>query len=181
MRGALLDLCKTEFEYFADVDIILRTSFHPRGLLRLGELLALGRLNLSTRLQIALCANNYAGDFVFTTEVDDFIIHDLDHVKRSSRVDGIYKDVAMYTDGVFRVENGIFILTSGVDDVTIVLYALVDDSFGEGALDGGVVRLYEVVFYELYDEGGLSNRARTENGDLSLLHGGGHYDGERVK
>lgn len=80
----------------------------------------------------------------------------------------------MYTDGVFRVENGIFILkesmldrarsasrrwtdlTSGVDDVTIVLYALVDDSFGEGALDGGVVRLYEVVFYELYDEGGLS-------------------------
>lgn len=49
-------------------------------------------------------------------------------------------------------------LTSGVDDVTVVFYAFVDDGFREGALDGGVVRVYEVVFYELYDERGLSWR-----------------------
>lgn len=59
-------------------------------------------------------------------------------------------------------------LTSGVDDVTIVFYALVEDSFREGALDGGVVRLYEVIFYELYDEGGLSCIREEE---LSGRHG----------
>ena len=33
------------------------------------------------RLQIALCTDNDTGNFVFTTEVDDFIINDLDHVE----------------------------------------------------------------------------------------------------
>lgn len=43
-------------------------------------------------------------------------------------------------------------LTGGVDDVTLVVYALVVDGLCEDALDGGIVGLDEVVLDELYDK-----------------------------
>ena len=43
-------------------------------------------------------------------------------------------------------------LTSGVDDVTVVVDALVVDGLCEDALDGGIVGLDEVVLDELYDK-----------------------------
>lgn len=79
----------------------------------------------------------------------------------------------MYADGVLGIENRVFVLmveildvgqldptnvthlTSGVDDVTIVFNALVDDAFGKGTLNGWIVSFYEVIFYELDNKGGF--------------------------
>lgn len=79
----------------------------------------------------------------------------------------------MYADSVLGIENRVFVLTverldvgqpdpadvthltSGVDDVTIIFNALVDDAFGKGALDGRIVSFYEVVFYELDNKRGF--------------------------
>lgn len=44
-------------------------------------------------------------------------------------------------------------LTSGVNDVTVVFHALVNDALGKSALDGWIVSVYEVIFYELDDKG----------------------------
>lgn len=46
-------------------------------------------------------------------------------------------------------------LASGVNDVTFILDALVDDALGKGALDCRIVGFYEVVFYKLDDKGGF--------------------------
>lgn len=40
-------------------------------------------------------------------------------------------------------------LTSGVNDVTIIFDALVDNALGKGTLNGRVVSFYEVIFYKL--------------------------------
>lgn len=79
----------------------------------------------------------------------------------------------MYADGVLGIENRVFVLmaerldigqpdpanvtdlTSGVDDVTIVFDALVNDAFGKGTLNGWIVSFYEVVFYKLDNKGGF--------------------------
>lgn len=73
----------------------------------------------------------------------------------------------MYADSVLGIENRVFVLvtvrlyvrkrdprkatnlTSGVNDVTIIFDALVDDAFGEGTLDCWIVSFYKVIFYKL--------------------------------
>jgi hypothetical protein len=44
-------------------------------------------------------------------------------------------------------------LAGGVYDVTIEFDAFVVDTFGEGAFDGWIVRVHEMVFDELDDQG----------------------------
>jgi hypothetical protein len=44
-------------------------------------------------------------------------------------------------------------LTGGVDDVALILCALVVNVLGEGAFDGGVIGLDKVVVNELDDQG----------------------------
>lgn len=79
----------------------------------------------------------------------------------------------MYADGVLGVKNRVFVLTekgldgwqgdtrtitdltSGVDDVTIIFNALVDNAFGKGAFDGWIVSFHKVVFYELDNKRGF--------------------------
>ena len=46
------------------------------------------------------------------TKVYNLIVHDLDHVERIPRGDGVYEDVAVNTDGVLRVERGVLVLDS---------------------------------------------------------------------
>ena len=59
-------------------------------------------------------------------------------------------------------------MTGGVDDVTVVVDALVVDGLVEDTLDGGIVGLDEVVLDELNDERGLPCR-----GDATGTEGGG--------
>lgn len=47
-------------------------------------------------------------------------------------------------------------LPGGVDDVAVVLDAVMLDVLGEGVLDGGVVGLDKVVVDKLDDEGGFT-------------------------
>lgn len=47
-------------------------------------------------------------------------------------------------------------LASGVNDVTFELGALVVDTLGEGALDGGVIRVHKVIINKLDDQGGFA-------------------------
>jgi hypothetical protein len=44
-------------------------------------------------------------------------------------------------------------LAGSIDNVTVILNALVIDTLRGGALDGRVVRVDELVLSELYDEG----------------------------
>lgn len=50
--------------------------------------------------------------------------------------------LAVYTD-----------LASGIDNVTVIVNALVVDTLSKGVLDGRIVRVDELVLSELYDEG----------------------------
>ena len=61
-----------------------------------------------------------------------------------------------------RGDNSAANLTRGVDDVTIIVDAVVADSFREGALDGGIVRLDEVILDVLYNVRGFACRERGQ-------------------
>jgi len=63
----------------------------------------------------------------------------------------------MDTDGVFGVEDRVFILASGVNDVTFELSALVVDTLGEGALDSRIIRVHKVIINKLDDQGGFAD------------------------
>ena len=115
------------------------------------------------------------------TEVDNLVIYDLDHVEGFPGRDGVDEDEAVDSDGMFGIQNRVLVLvtrgvsmlraskvesrgwwrwrivetylTGCVDDVALVLGALVVDALGEGAFDGGVIGLDKVVVDELDDQG----------------------------
>ena len=66
-----------------------------------------------------------------------------DHLKRRARGHGIHNHIAMDTDAVFGVQDTVFILPGGVDDLGRELLALVFHGPVEGVFDGGVVVLDE--------------------------------------
>lgn len=85
-------------------------------------------------------------------EVLELFVDDLDHVKALTRGDGVDENIAMHADGVFRGEERVFVLASGVDDGDIVFDALVRDLLEVGCLHGRVIGLDELVVDKLNDE-----------------------------
>ena len=74
--------------------------------------------------------------------------------------------------GLGREEDGgETYLAGGVDDVTVVVDALVVDGLVEDALDGGVVGLDKVVLDELDDERGLAWRTGVSGWGAGLGSG----------
>ena len=68
-------------------------------------------------------------------------------------------------------------LTGGVDDVTVVVDALVVDGLVEDTLDGGIVGLDEVVLDELNDERGLPCKGARRDGGRRAVSGDGRVNG----
>jgi len=115
------------------------------------------------------------------TKVDNLVVNDLDHVKGFPGGDRVDEDEAVDSDGMFGIQNRVLVLvtrgvsvlgapkvesrgwwrwrivetylTGSVDDVALVLGALVVDTLGEGAFDGGVIGVDKVVVDELDDQG----------------------------
>lgn len=136
---ALLNLREAHFEYLANVHIGLRTRLDPCSLIRVCELLPVRGCHLTVVFKVHFGADDDAGYVHYATEVDDLVVDDLDHVERLAGRDGVHEDVSMDAYGVFRPEEGILILTSGVNDLAVILGALVGNGFHECAFYGGVV------------------------------------------
>lgn len=86
-------------------------------------------------------APSSAGWYVVATYqvIQDLIPYDADHFKTLLRSDGIDNHVAMDSDKVLAVQDGVLILAGGIDDLhTEFLVPMLDD-FAERVLDGGVV------------------------------------------
>jgi len=54
-------------------------------------------------LQIALRPYNHAGDLAHSTKFDDLVMHNLNHVERIARCDGVDEDIARVSR--WRIEN----------------------------------------------------------------------------
>ena len=61
-------------------------------------------------LQVDFGTDYYTGDGVHAAEVDDLVVHDLDHVEGLVICDRVDENVAMDADGMLGVEDGVFIL-----------------------------------------------------------------------
>ena len=107
-------------------------------------------------MQIALLPNNDARDGFGSGIIQDFVMDSLDHVERVARGDRVYEHVTVNADGMFRIEDGIFVLTGCVDDVAVVFLTSVGDGFLEDVFDGRVVGIDECVFYVSDDQRGLA-------------------------
>ena len=81
---------------------------------------------------------------------------------------------------MFRVEDRVFVLACGVDDLGHEGLTLVHDLMTEGVLDGGVVGLDEVAFAVLDCEGGFADGAGADNGDFALFGMWWHFAGAAV-
>jgi hypothetical protein len=62
---------------------------------------------------------------------------------------------------VLRVQDAVFILTGGVDDLSHKVLALVFDWPAEGILNGGIVTLLEISFDKTDGEGRFALRCRS--------------------
>lgn len=88
--------------------------------------------------------------------VENLVSDDPEHVKGLAGSDGVDDHVAMDADEVFRVEDAVFVLAGGVDDVCGKVLAFVFDGAVEGVFDGGVVVFDESAFDEANGERGFS-------------------------
>lgn len=61
-------------------------------------------------LKIGFGANNDTRNIRHATEIDDLVVHNLDHIKGISRCHRVYEDIAMNSDHMLRTQNRIFIL-----------------------------------------------------------------------
>ena len=69
---------------------------------------------------------------------------------------------------VLCIEQAKLIVTGGILDLELILFASVLELLLEALLDGRVVALYKVIVAELDCQGGLAHASRTEQGDLAL-------------
>jgi len=82
--------------------------------------------------EITFGADNDTGQFCDATKVYNLIVDDLDHVEGVPGGDGIHEDIAVDADGMLRIERRVFVLTSCIDDMTVVLDAFVGDALCKG-------------------------------------------------
>ena len=130
--------------------------------------------------EVVLGTNDNAWYRAHAAEADNLVVYDLDHFEGFPRGDRVHENEAVDSNGVFGIQYRVLILatkgvspwrasnrngrrwrrwrvvgtdlTGSVDDVALVLGTLVVDALGEGAFDGGVVGLDEVVVDELDDQ-----------------------------
>lgn len=113
----------------------------------------------SPLLKVHLRADHDAGDGVLAAEFGDLVIDDAHHIERLARGDRVHEDEAMDAYCMLRVENSVLVLVecewvsvgggdarrdatylaSGVEDLTVILDALVFYALCKGILDGRVV------------------------------------------
>lgn len=160
--GALIRLAEHSLECLCDVGIVSGADLDPSGLELCGELLCFGLGDLPLDMQIALLTNNDTGDGFGARVIEDLVVDGLDHVEAIAGCDAVDEHVAVDANGVFGIENRVFILAGCVDDVAVVFLALVGDGFLEDVFNGGVVRVDKGVFDVSNDQGGFACESGIE-------------------
>lgn len=61
-------------------------------------------------LQVYLGAYYYTGNGIHPTEVNNLVVHDVDHVEGFVVRDGIHEDIAVDANSVFAIENCVLVL-----------------------------------------------------------------------
>ena len=60
--------------------------------------------------QVGLGPDNYAWYLVHTTEIDNFVVHDLHHLERLLGRDGVDENVAVDADGMLGIKDCVLVL-----------------------------------------------------------------------
>ena len=99
------------------------------------------------RVQITLLTYKDTGNGRCTGIIQDLVVHCLDHFETGARSNGVHQNVAMDTDSMLRIQDGVLILTGRVDNIAAVLLALVLNRLLKYVFDRGVVRVHERIFH----------------------------------
>ena len=60
--------------------------------------------------QVRFGAHNDTRDLIHSTEIDDLVVHNLDHFERLSAVDGVDEHIAVDANCMLRVEDRVLVL-----------------------------------------------------------------------
>jgi hypothetical protein len=63
--------------------------------------------------EILFVSDKNARNFICTKSIEDLVIDDLHHLKRSSGCDGIHKHISVNTNCVLTLKDRVFILQEG--------------------------------------------------------------------
>ena len=115
---AFLHLRNHHLKRLAHINVLPRTTLDPATLEPFAQVRTLLARDLSRLLpDIVLIPHHHQRHLVRTQMIQDLVPDDADHLKALFRADGIDNHVAVDADEVFRVENRVFVLASGVDDL----------------------------------------------------------------
>lgn len=88
--------------------------------------------------------------------VQDLISDDAHHLEALLARDGVDNHVPMYTNKVLAIEDSIFVLAGGIDDLDGKVRVLVPNHFAKRVLDGWVVGVDEVAVDVLDGQGAFA-------------------------
>jgi len=88
--------------------------------------------------------------------VENLFPNDANHVEALLVPYTVHNHVPMNADELSAVENSVFILSCGVDNLGGIILVLVANDFGKGVLDGRVIGIDKVSINELDCQGALA-------------------------
>jgi len=152
-RLTTLNLCDDQLERLAHIGIVRRTGLRPATAQLLPQLPPFLGTDLALlRAQIALVAHNDDWHALRPEVIQDLIPDHLHHFETRKRCYAVDEHVAMDTDKVFRIEDGVFVLPGGIDDFGRILLLFVLYHFGKGILNGGIVAIDKHAVDKAYRE-----------------------------
>lgn len=110
-----------------DVLVVLGGGLDERSAELLRKRLALGRGDPSLVLQVTLLSNNDTRDLLEASLVEDLLVQRRDHIERLSGRNAVHEHVAVNAGRVLGREKRELVLSGSVDNLAVVLDALVLD------------------------------------------------------
>lgn len=84
--------------------------------------------------------------------VEDFVANYLDHFEGGLARYRVYEHIAVNPNRVLGIQNGVFVLASGVNNFRGVFLVFVLDGLAEGVFDRGIVALHKVRLHKLHGQ-----------------------------
>lgn len=132
----------------------------------LGQLGALGVLDLAVLLQIALVADQHDRDLVGVLGTVDLVEQDGDLVEGGAAGDVVDQQEALAVAHPLVLHGAELLLAGGVQDVQDGGLVIDDDLLPVAVLDGGVVLVQEVVRDQANGQRGLTDATGAQNDKL---------------
>lgn len=168
--GMLLDFGDENLECLLNILVVLGRTLDERT----AQFIRAGLTFLSCDLsvfnsQIGLVSNENSWHLFGSAGVQDLVVENSDEIERGLGSHRVDQHVAMNADRILSMEDGVLVLSRGVQNLGIVFLALVLDDLVEGVFDGGVVRIYEMVLNISYGYRGFADTTKTHDRDFALL------------